>query len=134
MLDRPNIAKLVLRLGLGGMMLLHGIAKLHGGVAGLQNMIESKGFPGFVAYGVYVGEVVAPLLILAGWRTRIAALLLAFNMVVAVLLAHSGDVFELGRHGQWAIELPMLYMFGAIAIALLGAGKYSLSRGRGAWD
>lgn len=134
MLDRPDVAKLLLRLSLGGMLLLHGIDKLHGGVAGLQNMIEGKGFPGFVAYGVYVGEVVAPLFVLAGWKTRLAALVLAFNMVVAVLLAHSGDIFELGRHGQWAIELPMLYMFGAIAIALLGAGKYSASRGRGAWD
>ncbi len=134
MLDRPDAAKLLLRISLGGMLLLHGIDKLHGGIAGLQNMIENKGLPGFVAYGVYAGEVIAPLFILAGWNTRIAALVFAFNMVVATLLAHSGDIFELGRHGGWAIELPMLYMFGAITIALLGAGRYSVSRGRGTWD
>jgi len=134
MLDRPDVAKLVLRVSLGGMMLLHGIDKLHGGVAGLQNMIEKKGIPGFIAYGVYVGEVVAPLLILAGWKTRIAALVFAFNMIVAVLLAHSGDILRLGGVGQWAIEVPMLYAFGAVALALLGAGRYSVSRGHGTWD
>jgi putative oxidoreductase len=133
-LDRPDVAKLVLRISLGGMMLLHGIDKLHGGIAGLQRLVENKGLPGFVAYGVYVGEVVAPLFVIAGWKTRIAALVFAFNMLVAVLLAHSGDIVRLGRHGEWAIELQMLYMLGAVAIALLGAGKYSVSRGRGRWD
>lgn len=134
MLDRPDAAKLLLRISLGGMLLLHGIDKLHGGVGGIQNMIEKKGIPGFIVYGVYVGEVIAPLFMIAGWKTRIAALVFAFNMLVAVLIAHSGDIFKIGRHGQWAVEVPMLYMFGAIAIALLGAGKYSASRGRGMWD
>ena len=76
----------------------------------------------------------APVLILVGFKSRVAAAVLAFNMVVAVALAHAGDVFTLGKHGQWGIELQGLYLFGAVAIVLLGAGRYSVSRGAGRWD
>ena len=123
--------KLVLRLLVGGLMLPHGIAKIQGGIAGISGMLAAKGLPEFLAYGVYVGEIVAPLMIIAGWYTRPAALVLAFNMVVAVLLAHSGDLVRLTEHGAWAVELQAFYFFGAIAVALLGAGSYSISGGKG---
>jgi putative oxidoreductase len=55
-------------------------------------------------------------------------------MVVAVMLAHSHDIGALGPGGGWKIELPALYFLGAVAVALLGAGRYSVSRGRGRWD
>ena len=130
----PDVGKLILRASLGLMMLLHGISKLTHGVGGIQGMLGDKGIPEFVAWGVIIGEVVAPLFMIIGYRTRIAALVFAFNMLAAVLLAHSSDIFAFSRSGAWKIELPMLYFFGALAVAMLGAGRYSLSRGRGRWD
>jgi putative oxidoreductase len=115
-------------------MLFHGVSKLTHGIAGIIASVDKRGLPHAFAYGVYVGEVIAPLLIVAGFYSRPAALVLAFNMVVAVWLAHSGDVFTLGQGGKWGIELQALFGFGAVAIALLGAGRYSASRGKGKWD
>jgi putative oxidoreductase len=48
-------------------------------------------------------------------------------MVFAIWLAHRGQVFELNGTGGWAIELQGLYLFTAIAIALLGPGKFALN-------
>jgi len=124
---------LILRLTLGGLMLFHGIAKVIHGIGGIQGMLSSKGLPGFFAYGVYVGEIIVPLLLIFGFRTRIAALIFAFNMLVAMLLAHSGDIFSLSKHGGWAVELIALFLFGAVALFFTGAGKYALSTSN-KWD
>jgi len=126
-----DAGKLVLRLLVGGLMLLHGVAKVKGGLAGISGMLAAKGLPEILAYGVYVGEIVAPLLIIIGWYTRPAAVVLAINMVVAVFLAHAGDLLSLNSHGGWAIELQAFYLFGSVAIAMLGAGIYSVSGGEG---
>jgi len=48
---------------------------------------------------------------------------MAFNMVVAVALAHTAQVFTLGTTGGWALELQGLYIFGSVAIALLAPRK-----------
>jgi len=129
-----SLAKLILRLLFGGQLLMHGIHKLSHGVAGIEGRIIDRGLPGWLAYGVFVGEVVAPLLVIAGFKTRAAALVMAINMAVAVLLAHGGDVLRLGRSGGWGVELQAMFFFGAVAVALLGAGRYSVSRGNGRWD
>jgi putative oxidoreductase len=129
-----DLGKLLLRVTMGGLMLFHGVHKLHSGIGGIVRRIQETGLPEFFAYGVFVGEVIAPLLIIAGYLTRLAGVVLAFNMVVVIFLAHSGDVFTLGSAGQWKIELPMMYLLGGVAIALLGAGRCSVSRGRGRFD
>ena len=132
--DTQDAGKLLLRVSLGLLMLLHGIKKLRGGIDGIIGNVDSHGLPTFFAYGVYLGEVVAPLFLLAGWMTRPAALVFAFNMIIAVWLSHADQVFDLGKSGGWAIELPALYFFGAIVLALIGAGRYSVSRGNGRFD
>jgi len=133
-IDLEDTGKLLLRVTLGATLLLHGINKLAHGIAGIQSNLAGRGIPEFFGYGVYVGEVVAPVMMIAGFKTRIAAAVFAFNMVVATLLAHSGDILALGGSGGWKVELQMLYLFGAVAVALLGAGRYSVSRGNGRWD
>jgi uncharacterized membrane protein YphA (DoxX/SURF4 family) len=126
-----NLGKLVLRLTLGVLLLLHGIAKIHAVPAGIMDRVAKAGFPSSLGYLVYVGEVLAPLLLIAGLWTRAAALLVAINMVVAVLLAHTGQLGELGRSGGWALELQGFYLFTAVAIMLLGAGKFSIGGASG---
>jgi putative oxidoreductase len=123
-----DIGKLILRLTLGILMLLHGIAKLRYGVAGIEGMVESHGLPGFLAYGVFVGEIIAPLMVIAGWHARAGGLIMAFNMVVAIALAHGSQLFDLGKQGGWALELQGFYLFTAIVIALIGPGRFALNR------
>ena len=47
-------------------------------------------------------------------------------MVVALALAHRAELFDIGPMGGWAIELQGLFLFGSLAILLLGAGRYSV--------
>jgi putative oxidoreductase len=122
---------LLLRLSIGGLMLFHGVDKLLGGVEGVAELLTSRGLPGFLSWGVLVGEVAAPLMIVAGFYARPAGAVLAFNMLVAILLAHPADVFKIGAYGEWAIELQMLYLLGGLSIMLLDAGLISVSRANG---
>ncbi|WP_312450196.1 DoxX family protein [Stutzerimonas nitrititolerans] len=121
-----DMGKLVLRLSMGVLMLLHGIFKLQNGVGGIAGMLGSQGLPGFLAYGVYLGELVGPVLVIIGLYTRVGAVLIIGNMLVALALAHSQELFSLGSMGGWALELQGMFLFGAVAIALLGAGKFSV--------
>lgn len=125
---QDDIGKLVLRLTLGILMLLHGIAKLRYGVSGIEGMVTSHGLPGFLAYGVFVGEVIAPLLVIAGFYARTGGLIIAFNMVVAIALAHSSQLFDIGKQGGWELELQGFFLFTAVAVALIGPGKFGINR------
>jgi putative oxidoreductase len=126
-----DLGKLLLRVSLGAMLMLHGIAKLGGGVDGIAGMLQQRGLPGELAYAVFIGELLAPLLMILGLWTRPAALLAAINMGVAIALAHAGDVFKLGEQGGWAIELQGLFLFGALTVMLLGGGRFSAGGLRG---
>ena len=121
-----DLGRLLLRITLGVCILFHGIAKLQGGVDGIAQGITAMGLPGFIAYGVYVGEIVAPVLLIIGWFTRIGAALIAVNMIFAIAIAHSADLFKIGEHGGWALELQGMYLMTAIALALLGPGRLSI--------
>jgi putative oxidoreductase len=129
-----DYGKLLLRLTIGALLLFHGIAKLKGGIGWMAGPLGGVGLPAFVGYGVYVGEVVAPLLLIAGKWTRLAGLVVAFNMLAAILLARRADIASLNQGGGWAIELEMLFLLGGIAIFLLGSGRYAVSKGVGRWD
>lgn len=129
-----DLGKLVLRLTLGILTLLHGIAKISAGVAGIAGMLGKAGLPQVLAYGVYVGEVVAPLLLIVGLWTRPAALVIAVNMLFAVLLAHPAELGMLSRSGGWALELQGFFLFTAVAVALLGAGRFSVGGANGRFN
>lgn len=122
-----DLGLLILRVCLGALMLLHGIDKLSTGVSGIGDMLKGMGLPAFISYGVIIGEVIAPILMIIGFRTRIAAFIFSFNMVVAVAMAHAGDLFKITEHGSWALELQGLYFFGGLALFFMGAGKFAVS-------
>ena len=129
-----DTGKLVLRLTVGVLMLFHGVAKIMGGVDGIAGMLAAIGLPGLIAYGVYVGEVVAPLMVIAGFRARLGAALMAFTMVVAIGLAHGSQLFSMGGHGGYALELQMFFLLGSVAIFFLGAGKLFVLSKNNSWD
>ena len=126
--------KLVLRLAIGVLVLLHGIYKLQAGVGFIAGMLEKAGLPSVLAYGVYVGEIVAPVLLILGLFTRAGAAIIVVNMLVAFGLVHMADLFALTKQGGWALELQGLYLFGALAVMLLGAGRYSVGGAYGRFN
>jgi putative oxidoreductase len=129
-----DTGKLILRLTLAGLILFHGIHKLVFGIAfmaGPGGPLAAMHLPAFIAYGVYVGEVVAPIFLVIGLWTRIAALVVAFNMVMAIGLEAWKLAFVLNRSGGWGIELEAFYLLTALAIFFLGPGRYAVSRGQG---
>jgi len=131
---RDDSGKLLLRLAIGVLVLLHGIFKISAGVGFVSAMLAKAGLPGGLAYLVYVGEIVAPLLMIAGFWTRAAAGVVVINMLAAFGLVHMADLFALTKQGGWALELQGLYLFGALAVVLLGAGRFSLGGLRGRWN
>lgn len=126
MIKSDDAGKLVIRVALGVLILLHGLFKIKSGVGGIAGMLSSHGLPGFLAYFVLVGEVVAPVLMIIGLFTRIAGWIIAINMVVAIGLAHMGSIASLTGQGGWALELQGMFLFASIAVALFGAGRFSV--------
>lgn len=129
-----DLGKLLLRVTLAVLILFHGIAKLIGGVGFIGGMLQGLGMPASLAYLVIVGEVIAPLLVLFGIWTRVAALIIAINMVVAVLLVHTAEFFTLTKTGGWALELQGFFFVTAIVVMLQGAGRYSVGGATGRWN
>ncbi len=121
-----HLGKLILRVMIGGMMLFHGIEKAIHGIGFIKGVLKTQQIPEVFAYGVYVGEIFAPLFLIIGWQSRFWGGVLVFNMLAAIYLTKSNLIFSLGEHGSWALELPMLYLAGALAIVLLGSGKYAI--------
>jgi putative oxidoreductase len=127
MFRSDDTGKLILRLALGILILLHGISKLSTGVGGIAGMLTGHGLPGALAYLVYVGEIVAPVLMIVGIYTRPAAWITVVNMLVAIWLVHLKDIGSLGKSGGWALELQGMFLFAALALAVLGAGRFSVA-------
>jgi len=105
---QQDIGKLVLRIALGLLILLHGIFKLRHGIGGIEGMVAAHGLPGFVA--------------------RVGAALVAVNMLFAFALAHMGHLARLNEQGGWALELQGMYLAAAVALALLGPGRYAINQ------
>lgn len=122
------VARLILRLTLGILILLHGIAKLVNGIGPIENMVTGMGLPAFVAYGVFLGEVLGPILLIIGFHARLGATLIAVNMLVAFLLAHTGELASLGPSGGWKLELQGMFLFTAVALALMGPGRFGINQ------
>ncbi len=125
-----DVGKLLLRLMIGGLLLFHGISKIIHGVP-FGPALAAYHLPGFVAYGVYIGEVVAPVFLIFGLWSRLASLVVAFNMIMAVLLVAHRNAFVLQRSGAWGLEVEAFYFLAALVVFFIGAGRYRLTHGEG---
>lgn len=123
-----STGKLILRITLGFLILLHGIGKLTNGIDWLDGALSAAGLPVFFKYGVYVGEIVAPLLVITGYYSRIGAWLIAVNMLFAIGLAHWGELFVFDDGGGLGLEKQYMFLFSAIALALIGPGRYGVNQ------
>lgn len=131
LMNNSDLGKLLLRVPVGGLMLFHGLNKLQTGYGFVTPLLQKAHLPAWIAHGVVIGEVVAPIMVVLGIFTRPAAFAEAFGMAMAVYLVHRGELYSFAEHGAYALELQALYFFGALAVMFLGAGRYSASRGIG---
>ena len=116
-----NLAILVIRLGAGGMMLTHGIPKI-GRLLGEGPVKFADPFglgPEISLVLAIIAEVVCAVLVMVGFKTRIATVPLMMTMLTAALYAHWNDPFP-------KKELPLLFFLVFLAILIMGPGKYAL--------
>ena len=123
-----DLGKLVLRLTLGILILLHGIYKLKGGIGFITPLVSGLGLPPWVSYGVYIGEILAPVMLIVGFFSRVGAFLIFVNMAFAIVLMHRPDLLALGKQGGWALELQGMFMFTALALTFMTPGRYAITR------
>jgi putative oxidoreductase len=120
-----NLALLILRLGFGGFLLTHGIPKIN-------YLFESPiKFANPIGLGdtttlilALIGEVVAPIFIIIGFKTKLATIPSALTMAVAAFIVHAKD--DLGTK-----EHALLFLIAFVVIFLSGAGKYSIDGRKG---
>ncbi len=128
-----DVGKLVLRITVGFLLIFHGISKLEHGIAWMKGPLSAFHLPFFVGYGVYVAEVLAPVLIIIGFLTRPAALVVVFDLVMAIALVAWHRMFALSQGGGYALEAEAFYLLLGIVLFFQGPGRYSVTRNRGAW-
>lgn len=119
----------ILRIGMAVLLILHGINKLIHGIVFVKESLVAHGLPEFIAYGVYLGEIVAPLLIILGYKTRLSAAVVFINMLMAIYLVKMGDIGSLQATGAWSLETPFLFLLISLVLVFTGGGKYALTKG-----
>lgn len=118
----PNLALAILRIGTSAMLLTHGIPKLQ------MLFADTISFPDPLGIGalfslilVLLAEVVAPIFIIIGYRTKIATLFPIIMMLVALLTVHLNDPF--GKK-----ETAVFYLLAFLVVFLTGPGRYSIDK------
>lgn len=117
-----DLGLLLLRLGTGGLMLMHGWPKLMSYSEKAAKFSDPLGIgsPASLALVIFA-EVVCAILIMAGLTTRLAALVLTINFAVIVQVVHAADPIK-------EKELAVFYLVLYAALLLTGPGKLSLDR------
>lgn len=110
------------RICIAAMMLTHGLPKLQKLMAGDFTFGDPIGIGAAPSlFLAVIGEFFCPLLIIIGFKTRLASIPAAITMLVAAFIAHGADPF--GKK-----EMALLYLVGFITIALVGPGKFSVDK------
>lgn len=130
---------LIARVVLGALMVAHGGQKLFGwlggyGLKGTAGFFEQIGFrPGILfATAASVGEITSGVLVALGLFGPVGPALMIAVMLVAALSVHLGHGLFAATNG---VEVPLLYAAGALGLALVGPGRFSLDAALGitAW-
>lgn len=116
----------VLRVVLGLILVVHGAQKLFGfGFAGVAGMLDGLGVPAseLLAPMVVLVELAGGIALVVGVFTRIAAALIAVDMLVATLLLHLPNGFFVANGG---VEFTLMLLAAAVEVALTGPGVFSV--------
>jgi len=122
-----DYATLLLRLMLGGMFLAHGLMKFVSfTLAGTAGFFESLGFPAWTAYVVSPAEVLAGVALLAGFQSRWVAIA-SVPILLGAMSVHLGNGWLFSNaNGGW--EYPLYLIATAVVVALLGGGRFAITR------
>jgi len=114
-----DLALLILRLASGGLMLTHGIPKINMLFASPIKFSDPIGI-GEIPSLIFalIGEVLAPVLIILGYKTKIATIPSIITMLVAAFIVHASDPID-------TKEKALLFLAMFITILLAGPGKYN---------
>jgi putative oxidoreductase len=133
--SHDDLAKLITRVTVGVLILLHTWAVINGELA-IRDTLARWGLPVALAWTAVIFEGIAPIMVILGVYARIGAWMMTFWMVMAFLLAHidTSHIFEMGPLGVgWRVEGPFFFLALSFVVALQGAGRYGLNIG-GRWN
>ncbi|MFY0714221.1 DoxX family protein [Seonamhaeicola sp. NFXS20] len=117
-----NLALLILRLGAGGLMLTHGIPKISKLFESPVKFADPIGIgetPSLIL--TLLGEVIAPILVIIGYKTKMASIPVIITMLVAAFVVHLND--PIGTK-----EKALLYLMCYLILFLTGPGKYAIDK------
>ena len=124
-----DLGILFARLGLGVCLFMHGFAKISHSIDGVKGILAKVGLPEIMAYGSYVGEVIAPIMIILGIFSRIGALLVIGTSLTIMYAYHGlGNLLELTNVGGFKAEILYLYIALSLCIIFNGSGKYAIRK------
>ncbi|MFL0798572.1 MAG: DoxX family protein [Cellvibrionaceae bacterium] len=117
---------LVLRVSLGVVLIAHSLylKMMVFGLSGTAGYFESIGLPAFMAYVVFLVEAVTGVMLIIGYKAKIASLIVAPILLGATLVHVPNGWLFTAENGGW--EYPLFLTLVAIAVALMGSGGYSL--------
>lgn len=122
MTNTTDIGKLVLRLGFGALMLSHGIPKLLKLLSGDTQFADPIGVGSTATLVLAViAEVICPILIMIGYKTKLSAILPVITMLVAAFIVHGDDPWN-------KKEFAIVYGLGFLAVGLIGNGKFAIEK------
>ena len=124
MINKSNssLALTILRIGASGLMLTHGIPKISRLFESPIEFSDPIGLgPTISLILALIGEVVAPILIIIGWKTRLASIPAVITMLVAAFVVHGDDPFA-------RKEKAILFALTFIVIMIGGPGKFALDK------
>ena len=116
-----DLAQLIARVGFGALMLTHGIPKI-GMLSNPSEFADPLGIGGTLSLIlVLIAEVIAPVLVIIGFKTKLATIPIILTMLTAALVFHSQDPFGVK-------EKALLYVVAFTIILLAGPGKYAIDK------
>jgi len=108
---------------------MHGFAKILHGIGGVKSILTKAGLPEIVAYGSYIGEVVAPIMIILGIFSRIGALLTIGTSLMIMYAYHGlGNLPKLTNVGGFKAEILYLYIALSLCVIFSGSGRYAIRK------
>lgn len=117
-----DLGLLIMRIGFSVGLMTHGYGKFLKVVQVNFEFGDPIGIgPGLSLVLAVLGEFVAPILIILGWKTRLATIFPTLTMLVAFVIAHDGDPFS-------KKEKAFVYLIAFLTLYFTGPGKYSLGK------